>query len=97
MLNNVVVISAFLALPRIADGSLTVRSVLDDDGLILLIGLGTTAGVVVMALGAPPTAGGLQTDLRFLPVWRHPAVLAMLRLSGWTVGYVIANQIAPLS
>ena len=38
----------------IADGSLTVRSVLDDDGLVLLIGLGTTAGVVVMALALLP-------------------------------------------
>src|SRR5262249_13598426 len=32
----------------------------------------------------------------FLPRWKHPAVLVMLRLSGWTVGYVIANQIALL-
>src|SRR5262249_41955494 len=32
--------------------------------------------------------------LRFLPAWRHPAVLTMLRASGWTVGYVVANQLA---
>ena len=31
MLNNVVVIAVFLALPRVADGSLTVHGVLDDD------------------------------------------------------------------
>ena len=96
ILNNVVVIAVFLALPRIADGSLTVRSVLDDDGLILLIGLGTTAGVMVMALALLPPLARLHAHLRFLPAWRHPAVLTMLRLSGWTVGYVIANQIALL-
>jgi putative peptidoglycan lipid II flippase len=96
VLNNVVVIAVFLALPRIADRSLTVRSVLDDDGLILLIGLGTTAGVMVMALALLPALARLHARLRFLPAWRHPAVLAMLRLSGWTVGYVVANQIALL-
>src|SRR5207253_9053265 len=32
--------------------------------------------------------------LRFLASWRHPAVVTMVRLSGWTVGYVVANQIA---
>jgi putative peptidoglycan lipid II flippase len=96
VLNNVVVIAVFLTLPRIADGSLTVRSVLDDDGLILLIGLGTTAGVMVMALALLPPLARLHAHLRFLPAWRHPAVLTMLRLSGWTVGYVVANQIALL-
>jgi len=96
VLNNVVVIAVFLALPHIADGSLTVRSVLDDQGLVLLVGLGTTAGVVVMALALLPPLGRLHTHLRFLPRWKHPAVLTMLRLSGWTVGYVIANQIALL-
>jgi len=96
VLNNVVVIAVFLALPRIADGSLTVRSVIDDEGLILLIGLGTTAGVMVMALALLPPLARLHAHLRFLPAWRHPAVLTMLRLSGWTVGYVIANQIALL-
>jgi len=96
VLNNVVVIAVFLALPRIADGSLTVRNVLDDDGLILLIGLGTTAGVMVMALALLPPLARLHAHLRFLPAWRHPAVRTMLRLSGWTVGYVVANQIALL-
>jgi putative peptidoglycan lipid II flippase len=49
-----------------------------------------------MALALLPPLARLHTHLRFLPRWRHPAVLAMLRLSGWTVGYVIANQIALL-
>ncbi|MDQ1431558.1 MAG: putative peptidoglycan lipid flippase [Actinomycetota bacterium] len=96
VLNNVVVIAVFLALPHIATSPLTVRGVLDDDALVLLIGLGTTAGVVVMALALLPPLGRLHLRLRFLPAWRHPAVSAMLRLSGWTVGYVVANQIALL-
>jgi putative peptidoglycan lipid II flippase len=96
VLNNVVVIAVFVMLPHIADGTLTVDRVLADDKLILLIGLGTTAGVVVMALALLPPLARLHAHLRFLPRWRHPAVLTMLRLSGWTVGYVVANQIALL-
>jgi putative peptidoglycan lipid II flippase len=96
VLNNVVVIAVFLALPHVADGSLTVHSVLHDDGLLLLMGLGTTAGVMVMALALLPPLARLHAHLRFLPAWRHPAVRTMLRLSGWTVGYVVANQIALL-
>jgi putative peptidoglycan lipid II flippase len=96
VLNNVVAAGIFLMLPHLADGSLTVDNVLHDDSLILLIGLGTTAGVVVMALALLPPLARLHTHLRFLPRWRHPAVRLMLRLSGWTVGYVIANQIALL-
>ena len=26
--------------------------------------------------------------------WRHPAIKKLVRLSGWTAGYVVANQIA---
>ena len=96
VLNNAVAAAVFLMLPRVADGSLTVGNVLHDNSLILLIGLGTTAGVVVMALALLPPLARLHSHLRFFPRWRHPAVLAMMRLSGWTVGYVIANQIALL-
>lgn len=96
VLNNVVAVAVFLMLPRLADGSLTVHNVLNDDTLVLLLGLGTTAGVVVMALALLPPIARLHTHLRFLPNWRHPAVRLMLRLSGWTVGYVIANQVALL-
>jgi putative peptidoglycan lipid II flippase len=32
--------------------------------------------------------------LRFLPAFRHPAVVTLVRVSGWTVAYVVTNQIA---
>jgi putative peptidoglycan lipid II flippase len=94
ILNNVVVIAVFLMLPRIASDPLTVRNVLDDDAMVLLMGLGTTAGVAVMALALLPALRRARVHLRFLPAWRHSAVRTMVRLGGWTVGYVIANQIA---
>ena len=96
VLNNLVVIAVFLALPHVASGSLTVRHVLDSEGIVLLMGLGTTAGVVAMAVVLLPALQRSRVHLRFLPMWRHPAVITMMRLSGWTVGYVVANQIALL-
>jgi putative peptidoglycan lipid II flippase len=94
VLNNVVVIAVFLALPHIADHPLSVGTVVNDTTLLLLMGVGTTAGVIVMAAALLPPLARAHVHLRFLPRWRHPAVLTMMRLSGWTVGYVIANQIA---
>jgi putative peptidoglycan lipid II flippase len=47
-----------------------------------------------MALALLPSLKTAHVHLRFLPSWRNPAVATMLRLSGWTVGYVVANQIA---
>jgi len=96
LLNNVVVIAVFLVLPHVVTGSLSVRNVLENDGLIVLVGVGTTAGIAVMALALLPPLRHAGVHLRFRPDWRHPAVVAMLRLSGWTVGYVVANQIALL-
>ncbi|HXY93157.1 MAG TPA: murein biosynthesis integral membrane protein MurJ [Acidimicrobiia bacterium] len=93
-LNNIVVIAAFLMLARITSGPLTVHRVLDDNGLLLLMGLGTTAGIVVMALALLPALARAHVHLRYLPALRHPAVVTLVRVSGWTVGYVVANQIA---
>jgi putative peptidoglycan lipid II flippase len=94
ILNNVVVVALFLALPQLASRPITVERVLNDTGLLLLIGLGTTAGIAAMALALWPALKRAGAHLRFLPSFRHAAVKTMLRLSGWTVGYVIANQIA---
>ena len=94
ILNNVVVISIFLALPRVVDGPLTVRRINDDSGLVLLLGLGTTAGVAAMALVLLPALRGARIHLRFVVALRHAAVRTLVRLSGWTFGYVVANQVA---
>ncbi|MET0627183.1 MAG: murein biosynthesis integral membrane protein MurJ [Acidimicrobiia bacterium] len=96
ILNNVVVIAVFLVLPRVAEGDLTVGSVSGDTLLVALMGVGTTAGIVVMSLALLPPLHRAGVRLRFLPAFRHAAVRTMLRLSGWTVGYVVANQIALL-
>ena len=47
-----------------------------------------------MALSLVPTLLRAGVHLRFRPAWRHPAVRKLLTLSGWTLGYVAANQVA---
>lgn len=94
VLNNVVVVAVFLALPRIADGPITLDRVLDDTALVVLMGLGTTAGIAAVAIALVPALARAGARLRFLLDWRHAAVATMARLSGWTIGYVAANQLA---
>src|SRR5262249_54792458 len=48
VLNNIVVISIFVALPHLAEGPLTLERVRHDTGLTLFLGLGTTAGIAAM-------------------------------------------------
>jgi putative peptidoglycan lipid II flippase len=59
-----------------------------------LLGLGTTAGVLAMA--AVVVVALRRDGVRLRPRWapRDPAVSELLALSGWTIGYVVANQVA---
>lgn len=92
--NNLVVIALFLAIPAVTSGHIGLDRVLDDTALLLAIGLGTTAGIAAMAIFLWPALRRAGIRLRPVFAWRHASVLTMLRLSGWTVGYAIANQIA---
>ena len=93
VLNNVMVIALFLALPQLIDGELTVDTLLDDTPLLLLVGLGTTAGIAAMALVLWPAMRRAGIRLHWNPDWRNPAVGTVARLSAWTLGYVAANQV----
>lgn len=96
VLNNLLVTGMLLALPRVAGHTPTLDDVRDDRGLLLLLGLGTTAGIVVMTLVLLPAVR--SSGFRF--TWnfdrRDPAVREVGRMSGWTLGYVVANQAALL-
>lgn len=98
VLNNLVVSAMFVALPTVFDRALrddgSVVRAADDSTLLLLLGLGTTAGVAAMALALVPSLLRARVGLRFRPDVRHPAVRTLVSLSGWTVGYVVANQVA---
>jgi putative peptidoglycan lipid II flippase len=92
--NNLLVTAIFLALPQLSDGPLTLESVRDNTGILLVLGLGTTAGIAAMALPLIPAVA--RAGARIRPVFnlRHPGVIKVLRLSGWTAGYVAVNQVA---
>ena len=94
VLNNLVVSAMLIALPRVADGTPTLEQVRNDTGLLVLIGLGTTGGIVAMTMALAPAIRQAGWRLRWKPDWRHPAVRSVAKLSGWTFGYVAANQIA---
>ncbi len=93
VLNNILVTAVLLWVAR-TDPSLA--EVAGDERLTLLLGIGTTAGILVTALALLPALRRAGVRLRFNFAPRHPAVVRMLRLSGWTFGYVAANQIALL-
>jgi putative peptidoglycan lipid II flippase len=47
-----------------------------------------------MALFLVPALKNTDITFRFTPNFRHPAVRTMVKLSSWTFGYVVTNQIA---
>jgi putative peptidoglycan lipid II flippase len=93
VLNNLVVIGILLAVPHLTR-NLALGAVRHDTGLLLWLGLGTTAGVAAQALVLWPLLKGAGVRLRFLWAPRHPAIRRVLRLAGWTLGYVVANQVS---
>ena len=60
----------------------------------LLLGIGTTMGVVVQGLLLIPSL--LRSDLRVRFRWQpgHEAMRRITRLAGWTFGIVLSNQVA---
>jgi putative peptidoglycan lipid II flippase len=65
-----------------------------DSTAIAVVGIGTTAGYVVQLLAQLPALVRARIPLR--PVWRprHPALSKIGRLSSWTIGAVVANQVS---
>jgi putative peptidoglycan lipid II flippase len=96
ILNNLIVIGVLLLVPHMASkAELTdLHAVRNDTGLLLFLGLGTTLGVVVQALALIPALRRAAPRLRFRWDPRAAVLRQVFRLSGWTFGYVISNQVA---
>ena len=92
ILNNVAVIAVFLAFHQ-AYERVTLGNVTDTQ--LLIIGLGTTGGVMLMALAQLPFLRGLG---RYKPTFtlKHPSVKKLARLSVFVIGYVMVNQVGYL-
>jgi len=87
--NNLVVIGVLLAFPHVVH-SLDLGAIRHNAGALALLGLGTTAGVAIQAAIQAP---GFR-KVRWVWEPRHEAVRTVIRLSFWTFGVVVANQIA---
>jgi putative peptidoglycan lipid II flippase len=100
VVNNVIVIAVLLVFAHNTDGARAawtdVRRISGDVGMLTLLGAGTTAGIAAMAFVLLPALRRARVHLKAAFDWRHPVVIKMLRLSGWTIGYVVTNQIALL-
>jgi putative peptidoglycan lipid II flippase len=97
VLNNVVVIAAVLITrAMVHKPAPTVDDLLHSNAARLTLGLGTTAGVLAMAAAMVPSLRAAGPRLRWYWKPRHPAIRTVLRLSGWTAGFVVANQLALL-
>jgi putative peptidoglycan lipid II flippase len=96
VLNNIVVIAVFIVVGLELSGEPDLEDAQTISWLVPTLGLGSTAGIAVMTLALVPALRRARVRLRFRPDWRHPAVRKVLRLSAWTMGYVVANQVALL-
>ena len=89
--NNLVVISVYLAYwASRGDREPGVTTI--TDGEVLLLGMGTTAGVVAMTLCLVPQVARLGWRARFTWTPRHPAVKKGARLGAWALGYAGGYQ-----
>jgi putative peptidoglycan lipid II flippase len=93
--NNVVLIVILLVFGTTVHDA-TLSSVDGHTGRLLLLGIGTTLGVIAQAAAMVPSLRRAGLQLRWNLDFHHEAVHRILRLSGWTFGLVVANQVALL-
>ena len=94
VLNNIVVICMLLAFHQVVGNDLSIPAILDDKTALYLLGIGTTAGIVALVLVLLPAMKAAHIRIRPNFDHRNPALRSVIRLSGWMVGYVVANQIS---
>lgn len=99
VINNVVLIVVLVAFRQLVGPALVgahggAAALVAHQGWLILLGVGTTLGVVAQAVALIPALRGAGLHLRWHPRIRHEAVRTVVRLSGWTFGLVVANQVA---
>ena len=95
VLANIVTIATLLGIRNVSDvDPPTLTEVVDNDSLQWLLGMGSTSGIIVMTLGMFIALRHSGIQLRWNFDMSHSAVKQLLRLSGWAIGYVVANQVA---
>jgi putative peptidoglycan lipid II flippase len=89
--SNLVIIATLLTL---RDETWELADVVTDGRLRWTLGLGATGGIAAMAIIVVVAAR--RTGFGFRPSWqwKHPVVRKLLAMSAWTMGFVLANQVA---
>ncbi|MGH2630876.1 MAG: murein biosynthesis integral membrane protein MurJ [Actinomycetota bacterium] len=93
VLNNLVVIATFAGYAMLA-GDPSVQDITSLEKTVL--GAGTTLGVVAMTVALWPSLRGTGFRWRLTRGWNTPGIRHIVRLSGWVLVYVAANQAAYL-
>lgn len=91
--NNVVCIAVLCWFAAI-DPSPGLANAASPASRLVLLGLGTTAGVVLQAAVLVPSLARAGVRLRWRLDVHDPAVGAVGRLASWTLGIVVTNQVA---
>ncbi|HSB88228.1 MAG TPA: lipid II flippase MurJ, partial [Ilumatobacteraceae bacterium] len=93
-LSNVAIILSLLLVPGTVQHRVPeLTDVLTNSKLRWTLGLGATLGIAVMAIALVPALVQSKLRFRFTPNFHHPAVRSLWSLSGWALGYVVANQV----
>jgi putative peptidoglycan lipid II flippase len=94
VLSNIVSITLLFIIPFTRDGVPNLTDVLNDHTFFWLLTMSSTGGVMAMGLILIPAIRKAEVPFRFRPNFSHPAVRTMVKLSSWTFGFVVTNQIS---
>ncbi|MFF3445278.1 murein biosynthesis integral membrane protein MurJ [Streptosporangium sp. NPDC002721] len=91
VLNNVVVSAVGVAFLLVADGRVTPENITDEQ--VILIALGTTAGVAAQAVALLPALHRMGFRWRPRFDFRRDELGEMGSMAGWTLAFVVVQQI----
>ena len=93
VLANLVTIAALVIADHLVKHP-SVNAYRADSTAIAVVGIGTTAGYVAQLLAQLPALVRAKIPLYLAWRPRHPALAKIGRLSSWTIGAVVANQVS---
>jgi putative peptidoglycan lipid II flippase len=95
IVNNLVCIGVLVWFGLVTHEGAQLQTIQAHRSDLILLGLGTALGVVFQSVALIPSLRGAQLGLiRWRWNLRDAALRTVVRLSGWTFGFVLANQIA---
>ena len=92
--SNIVIIALLLCIPLTIDGQPTLGTIIDNSTIRWLLGAGATLGIAAGAIALAVVARRANVHISCRPNFTHPAVRRLARMSLWTFGYVLTNQVA---